>query len=233
MGLDNWNCRCGMSEWKSLSHVRLFSTPWNSPGQNTEVDSLSLLQGIFPTQGSNPGLPHCRRVLYQLSHKGSPRILEWIGQSSLSLLPQIFPTWEWNRGIVHCKKFLYQLCHLDLHPNGKQNIAFLSIGSVIHNPSYGALWETKNMRIKWPLLSFYLPSGQTPSTLSCRHGENGEELFPAGSIQREGRLLVLLKQYYTLELTALLRHHCCLPCSPRMFFVSTLIFFFFFFLNWR
>jgi len=34
---------------------------------------LSLLQGIFPTQGSNPGLPHCRRILYQLSHKGSPR----------------------------------------------------------------------------------------------------------------------------------------------------------------
>ena len=46
--------------------------PWNSPGQNTGVGSLSLLQGIFPTQGSNPGLPHCRRILYQLSHKGSP-----------------------------------------------------------------------------------------------------------------------------------------------------------------
>ena len=51
--------------------------PWNSSGQNTGVGSLSLLQGIFPTQGSNPGLPHCRKMLYQLSHKGSPRILEW------------------------------------------------------------------------------------------------------------------------------------------------------------
>ena len=38
----------------------------------------SLLQGIFPTQGSNPGLPHCGQILYQLSHKGSPRILEWV-----------------------------------------------------------------------------------------------------------------------------------------------------------
>ena len=38
---------------------------------------LSLLQGIFPTQGWNPGLPHCRWILYQLSHQGSPRILEW------------------------------------------------------------------------------------------------------------------------------------------------------------
>ena len=48
-------------------------TPWNSPGQNTEVGSFSFLQGIFPTQGLNPGLPHCRRILYQLSHKGIPQ----------------------------------------------------------------------------------------------------------------------------------------------------------------
>ena len=47
-------------------------SPWNSPGQNAGVGSLSLLQGIFPTQGSNPGLPHCRWVLCQLSDKGSP-----------------------------------------------------------------------------------------------------------------------------------------------------------------
>ena len=53
-------------------------SPWNSPGQDTGVGSLSLLQGIFPTQGSSPGLPYCRRILYQLSHKGSPRILEWV-----------------------------------------------------------------------------------------------------------------------------------------------------------
>ena len=70
------------SLWKSLSHVQLFATPWTSPwtspGQNTRVGSLSLLQGIFPTQGLNPGLPHCRGILYQLSHNGSPRILEWV-----------------------------------------------------------------------------------------------------------------------------------------------------------
>ena len=40
--------------------------------QNIGVGTLSLLQGIFPTQGLNPGLPHCRWILYQLSHKGSP-----------------------------------------------------------------------------------------------------------------------------------------------------------------
>ena len=53
-------------------------SPWNSPGQNTRVGSLSLLQEIFPTQGSNPGLPHCRQIPNQLSHKRSPRILEWV-----------------------------------------------------------------------------------------------------------------------------------------------------------
>ena len=53
-------------------------SPWNSWRQNTGVSSLSLLQGIFPTQGLNPGLLHWRRILYQLSHKGSPRMLEWV-----------------------------------------------------------------------------------------------------------------------------------------------------------
>ena len=48
-----------------------YIAPWNSPGQNTGVGRLSLLQGIFPTQGSNPGLLHCRWILYQLSQKGS------------------------------------------------------------------------------------------------------------------------------------------------------------------
>ena len=60
----------------SLRPHRLYS-PWNSPGQNNGVDSLSLQQ-IFPTQCLNPGLPSCRRILYQLSHKGSSRILEWV-----------------------------------------------------------------------------------------------------------------------------------------------------------
>ena len=48
------------------------SSSQNSPGQNTGVGSLSLLQGVLPTQRLNPGLPHCRWILYQLSHKGSP-----------------------------------------------------------------------------------------------------------------------------------------------------------------
>ena len=46
--------------------------PWNSLDQNAEVGTHSLLQGIFPTQGSNPSVPHYRRVLYQLSHQWRP-----------------------------------------------------------------------------------------------------------------------------------------------------------------
>ena len=58
-------------------------TPWTIQSmefsrQNAGVGSLSLLQGIFPTQGSNPGLLHCSFILYLMNHKGSPRILKWV-----------------------------------------------------------------------------------------------------------------------------------------------------------
>ena len=67
-----------MSEWVSESHsvvsdslqLHGLYSPWNSPGQNTEMGTLSLLQGIFPIQGSIPGLPLCRLILY---HKGIPQ----------------------------------------------------------------------------------------------------------------------------------------------------------------
>ena len=61
----------------SLQPHGLYSS-WNFPGWSTGVGSLFLLQGIFPTQGLNPDLLHCKQILYQLSHKRSPRILEWV-----------------------------------------------------------------------------------------------------------------------------------------------------------
>ena len=63
----------------SLQPHGLYS-PWNSSGQDIGVSSPSLLQQIFPTQGSNPGLPHWRQILYNLSNQGGPRILEWVAQ---------------------------------------------------------------------------------------------------------------------------------------------------------
>ena len=74
-------------------------SPWNSPGQNTGVGSCSLLQGIFPTQGSNPGLPHYRRILYHLSHKGSDNA-ELVGQRQGHL-----PSWSRFMSIsFHCSQ---------------------------------------------------------------------------------------------------------------------------------
>ena len=68
--------------------------PWKSPGQNTGVRSLSLLQGVVPTQGSSPGLPHCRQILY---HQGSPRILEWVAYPFSSRF-----SWPRNQTGVSC-----------------------------------------------------------------------------------------------------------------------------------
>ena len=91
-------------KWKLLRCVSLWPhglySPWNSPGQNTGVCSLSLLQGIFPTQGLNPGLSHCSRILYQQSQKGSPRILKWVAYpfSSGSFWPRNGTGVSWNAG---------------------------------------------------------------------------------------------------------------------------------------
>ena len=71
-----------------------FYSPWNSPGQNSGVGSCSLLQGIFPTQGSNPGLVHCR-ILYQLSHKGSP-YLSYQGNLKLMQCYMLIMSQSWN-----------------------------------------------------------------------------------------------------------------------------------------
>ena len=77
-----------------------FSAHGDSPGKNTGVGCHALLQGIFPTQGSNPGLLHRRWILYYLSH-----------QESLSLLQGIFPTQESSLSLLHCRWILYQLTY--------------------------------------------------------------------------------------------------------------------------
>ena len=62
----------GKATHSSTLAWRISWTIQSIPGQHTGVGSLSLLQGVFPAQGSNPGLPHCGRILSQLSHEGSP-----------------------------------------------------------------------------------------------------------------------------------------------------------------
>ena len=86
-------CEDPLETWGAPhSRILAWETPWTEEPQvtvpevpksrtqlvNIKMGILSLLQGIFPTWGLNPGLPHCRWILYQLSHKGSPRVLEWV-----------------------------------------------------------------------------------------------------------------------------------------------------------
>ena len=68
------------SLWPHGLYPARFLCPWNSPGKNTEVGCHSILQGVFPTQGWNPGLPHCRRILYHLSHQGRPKWWTGMGE---------------------------------------------------------------------------------------------------------------------------------------------------------
>ena len=114
------------SESESCSVVSVSVWPhglyssWNSPGQNTGVGSHCLLQGIFPAQESNPGLLHYRCSLYQLSHQGSPRILEWVvfpfsrGSSrprmelgSPSLQADSLPSWATREYYLAIKRIKY------------------------------------------------------------------------------------------------------------------------------
>ena len=129
----------------SLQAHGLYS-PWNSSGQNTGVGSLSLFQGIFPTQGSNPGLLHCRWIFYQLNHQGSPRVLEWVVClfSSRSSWSQ-----ESNQGLLNCRWILYQLSY--------QGSAtwWRCVRMLLSWPSHFSpfLWHHPFPALKWPVLS--------------------------------------------------------------------------------
>ena len=93
----------------SLQPHELYS-PWNSPGQNSGVGSLSLLQGIFPTQGSSQPRDRTRSPILQVdSLPAEPQgKLKNTGVGSLFLLQKIFLTQESNQGLLHCRQILYQ-----------------------------------------------------------------------------------------------------------------------------
>ena len=101
---------------------------WDSPGQKTGVGSLSLLQGIFPTQGSNPGPPALQVDSLPAEPQGKPK---HTGAGSLSLLQRILPTQESNRGLLHYRQILYQLSYqgsMAIIKNTRKNKYWLGYG---------------------------------------------------------------------------------------------------------
>ena len=113
---------------------------WSSPGQNTRVGSLSLLKGIFPTQGLNPGSPHCKQIHYQLNHKNT-------GLGSLSPLQWIIPTQELTWVLLPCRQILYQLryqgspCYLVQFSTTKTKFLALKVH----------YWKMQGFGVSWPV----------------------------------------------------------------------------------
>ena len=120
----------------SLQSHGLYS-PWNSPGQNTGGGSLSFLQGIFPTQGLNPGLLHCRQILYQLSHQWSlppvkrnvlSPVRTLFPPRLLNLQPQPAPTTHSSQGKLKNYEILFQV-HLKSSTINFQDNHIISVPS--------------------------------------------------------------------------------------------------------
>ena len=119
----------------------------DSPGKNTGVGCHALLHGIFRTQGSNPGLPHCRQILYQLSQQASPRILEWVAYPSSrgSSDPGIKPE------SPALQEILYQLSYQG-SPLLQLICSFLYLGMIFGLFSSGAMGNHAAMYILKPVL---------------------------------------------------------------------------------
>ena len=169
-------------------------SPWKSLGQNTGVGSHSLLQEIFPTQGSNPGLPHHRQILYQLSHQGNLKILE----EEAYPIPSI-SSWCRNQTAISCiAGGFFTTMHVNSHHPTGQSICFLLLHwhvkqseshSVMSN-SLQPLWNSPGQYIgvgNLSLLQGIFPTqGSNPTQVSphCR-----QILYPLS--RREAQFLIL------------------------------------------
>ena len=142
-------------KWKSLSPVRL--SPCNSLGQNTGVGTLSLLWGIFPTQGLNQGLLHCWWIFYDLSHQGSPLYI---------LAP---PSLLWNSSSVFFKRLYPGLTSSVSQPKIKYNSQLL--GCAIFFSIYNVILRVSNRKKVY--LSFMLHELNCMGTPQCPQAFQG------------------------------------------------------------
>ena len=167
-------------------------SPWHCPGQNTGVGSLTLLQGILPTQGLNPGLPHCRLILYQLSHKGSPRILKPIPSPAgvpdpgiESGSPELQVDSLSTEPRQHIKKQRYYFPNKGL---SSQSCGFSSSHVWMWELDYKEGWTSKN----WCFWTVVLEKTRVPWT--ARRSNILKEISPDYSL--EGLMLKLKLQYF-------------------------------------
>ena len=118
-------CMKVKSKVKLLGRVRLFVTPWTSayqapssmgfPGKSTRMGCHFLLQRIFPTQGSNLGLPHCRQMLYHLSHKGMRSMKGFINNGNWnSCLLQVRVSYNLDNRHFGCCFQIYKVKDIDI-----------------------------------------------------------------------------------------------------------------------
>ena len=144
-----WNVKLKLRVIQSCLTLRsrgLYS-PWNSPGQNTGVGSCSLLQGIFPNQGLNPGLLHCRWFLYQLSHQGIwnvgtcffPCLIHWLGPIKKHLLWVSEHVWAW-------KLWLWKRSSTPTYNKEKFHSVRHQLSLLSTRDCYGQWWQQPN---KW------------------------------------------------------------------------------------
>ena len=119
---SQFRLRCRTHKWSEVKVAQSRPTRWDSMDHTAHgilrarilVGSLSLLQGIFSTQGSNPGLLHCRWILYQLSHKGSHRTDSSVAQSCLTLCDPV----DWSTPGVPVHHQLPELTQTHVHKVG-------------------------------------------------------------------------------------------------------------------
>ena len=148
-------------------------SPSNPSGQNTGMGSCSLLQGIFPTQGSNPGFPHCRQILYQLSHQGRETLRYSSVQVSRSVMSNSVIPWTAARqpslSITNSWSFL-KLMSIKPVILFNHLILFLFPSSIF--PSISVFSIESVLRIRWPKywsFSFSIsPSDEYSGLISLR-----------------------------------------------------------------
>ena len=159
-------------------------SPWNFPGQNTGVGSLSLLRGIIPTQGSNPGLPHCRQILYQLSHKGIDAANFTLEKQKLFIAPAVWYKATFSYNLTNTGAWCY---HLKMKARKCLSVDLICISSVAGGARgylraiYGSLWVASTSALSicenWAVNFFFCFIGSFYVvriwSLICIYGPNG------------------------------------------------------------